>query len=196
MAATNDLGEMRFRHKLGLALLVCLAVTLISGKVRGPEPDKYASRALAWLQDGAFNLLSEHCCRPAMAAAIVSLASFAAFGLAVLAAGDLCRRLPCLSEFVVHCDLSHRRGSKLAGAGVALGYSMPFSLGLAIVAESRVSIFGTLSFSLTYALILLSTDPKASMVTLAFFARLRNALPRGGQRTLGAADADELESDV
>jgi hypothetical protein len=196
MATTNDAGEMKLRHKLAFALLVSIGVTLLSGKVRGPEPDNYAGQGVEWLQDGAFKLLSEHCCRPAMAAALVSLASFTAFSLAVLAAGDLSRRLPCLSEFIVHCDLSHRRGSKLAGAGVALGYSVPFSLGLALVAKSSLSIYATLSFSLTYAVILLSTDRKASKVTLTFFARLRNALPRGSKRDFGAADADELEGDV
>lgn len=196
MAPASDDGEMKLRHKMALVLLVSIGLTLVSGKVRGPEPDRWASNSVAWLQEKAFTLLSEHCCRPGMAAAIVGLISFTVFSLAVLAAGDLCRRLMCLSEFVVESDLGRRRGRKVAGAAVGLGYSVPIALCLAVTAKSNLALYSALYFAVSYAFVLLSTDPRASKATLTVHARFRNALSRGSERERRAADADDLAGEL
>lgn len=179
---------------LGRVLLAGLVLTFLSGRIRGPEPDRLATETVQSLRQGAVSLLADHhWCHPVVASAIVGFFSFASFCLLMLIAGDVLRRLPTVSEFLVESDLGRRRGRKLSAVAVALGYGLPFAAALALAAKSSLSLHALAYFFLAYGFCVFSTEPESSKATLTFYSRFRNALARGCEPDRGTEDSEDLD---
>jgi hypothetical protein len=193
MTTTNNHGRPTHVSNLGRVLLAGLVLTLLSGRIRGPEPDRLLAETVLAVGQGAVSLLVDHqWCHPVIASAIVNFFGLALFGAAMLLGGDVLRRLPTVAEFLVESDLGRRRGRRLSAVALALGYSLPFAAALALAIKSSLSLFAVLYFLLAYGFCVFSTDGESSKATLTFYARFRNALARDGERDRRTGSGEDL----
>ncbi len=193
MSFSNNTGATRSAGNVVHVLVAEIVLSLFSGVRRGAEPDRWAADLATACQDAVFQVLAKNWCHAAMAFWIVWLASFALLCLGLLLAGDVFRRLHCLSMFLVDSDLSRRRGRKLAAISVALGYSLPIAAVIAIASKTHLSTYAVVYFVLTYGLVVFSTEPESSAATLTFYSRFRNAIARGCERERRMESVQDLD---